>query len=246
MSIRVVLIPFLVANSEEHITSTKGGTREGPDLIANWNAQIAKHSGAIPALENYAKNIPSKAAEIQKAIDDAKANISNWSTAVAQRQALESGWRDVSANDIVCRDSPNLAGTINRLHDKEDTLYIRGHCDEGASELASSDQRTTITVEDLVALLEGKLDKLFPGRIKIFACNSAKDLISNDSFAYQFADLLAKKGWVNARVLGYTQSLRTFISDLDGYKSTQGGGRATAAQKEINLIRAPTSCCLIQ
>lgn len=228
----IVLIPFYTANSDEHIRSIKGGHApfQKEDKVQQAKAKLEDLDIKIAKLQSTG-NVPEE-------LIRARAMAHEYAE---KGLAKRKGWRKVKADDIVCLDSLDLAGALNRLHEADDVLYIRGHCEPGSKALQSSDYMQTIGVADLVAKLEGKLDKQFSGRIKIFACNSATDG-TGQSFAYQFADKLADAGWVKARVIGYSSELSTFISDPRGYKTAEGGGRARDAQVEV---RAPTSCAIL-
>jgi hypothetical protein len=146
-------------------------------------------------------------------------------------------WNKVDAADVVCADSKTLAGALAKLKSRVDTLYIHGHCASGSHTLQSADHKINITVEDLIEILKGKLNRKFAGKIKIFACQSALDTQDSDSFAKTFATKLSKKGWVNCTFYGYTERLSAFKRDVDGHKITDDGNRASLAR---SVIQVPT------
>jgi hypothetical protein len=113
-------------------------------------------------------------------------------------------------------------------------LYIRGHSSPGSDTLESGDHRVKIDVDGLVALLDGKLARLFAGKIKIFACDSGND--SNDgakSFAFKFGNKMSDAGWVRATFWGYQDSLATYVSDAGSDKRTTSGARASSVQIQV-------------
>jgi hypothetical protein len=155
------------------------------------------------------------------------------------------GWRAIRQIDVFCSDTKGLGGAISALKSKDDQLYIRGHCSEGAKELTSSDRKKTVDVDTLAdALKELGLSPQFEGRIKIFACVSGVDRDTQKSFAYRFAESLTSRGYIRLQVIGYTEKLYTFIVDDKGYKLTETGARAKTAQVPI-VVRSPASCVIM-
>ncbi len=180
------------------------------------------------------QKIRKQALEIQQKVEEAHIRLADGVP----------GWRKVDPRAIVCADDEHLASMLNRLGEcDEDVLYIRGHCDKGLSTLTSSDHTAKIEVGQVIELLNGKLPKHYKGKIKIFACSSSRDAIANDSFAYRFAALLSKAGWLHTRVFGYSESLGSYVSDGEsawpapvpaGHKvASEHGVRAKLVRQEI-------------
>jgi len=222
---RIVLIPFSEAASAEHLLSTRGGnvephTEQTFTQIATLYEQWKKNPNTNPEVLKKAKQTYDKAAE----------NV---------RNATRPSWKKIDPQNVVCRNSPLLAAALQKLTAVDDTLYIRGHCEAGGEILQSSDRNEKIDVDGLFKILNGKLDKKFPGKIKIFACESSVDVFLWDSFAKRFAIKLSKEGWINCSFYGYKEKLNTYIrDDVSGHKTTQRGTQASASRQ---LIQVPTN-----
>jgi hypothetical protein len=252
MSNRIVLIPFVEAVSFGHLLSTRGGNRlpstqtmfeKTEALYNNYVNQLSQNklSTNVSAYKN------SQNLKMQKIGDTLELLKSNYDAAKADRdQAIQRGWNKIDPNDVVCSDSITLVSALSKLQSADDTLYIRGHCLPGDDELASSDRSKTISVNGLIDILDGGLDKKFPGKIKVYACQSSKDTVDSKSFAKRFATKLSKRGWINCSFYGYNENLKTFISDASGHKMTERGSRASDSR---DFIQVPTkhtdSGCLI-
>jgi hypothetical protein len=240
---RIVLIPFPEAASFEHLLSTQGGNAlpELEDTLLQAKAQykqavnkFSKHS--IPTnpavLKSSSNPILQKAGE---ALELAKVN---YDMAKANRNTR--GWKKIDPQDVVCRDSPLLTAALAKLKTTNDTLFIRGHSSAGADLLWSSDRSEKISVNDLVKFLKGKLDKKFPGTIKIFACKSSQDTVDSNSFAKKFAIALSNAGWINCEFYGFSENLKTYVDQNSGRKITEAGTARV-------FIQVPTkhTCCII-
>jgi hypothetical protein len=149
--------------------------------------------------------------------------------------ATKRGWKKINPQDVVCRDSRLLTAELQKLQAADDSLYIRGHCETGGDVLQSSDRSEKIDVDGLFKILDGKLDKKFPGKIKIYAGESSKDVFLFTSFAKRFATKLSKEGWTNCSFYGYKEVLQTFIEDVSGHKTTQRGTRTSASRELIQV-----------
>jgi hypothetical protein len=154
------------------------------------------------------------------------------------RLATRPSWNKIDPQDVVCRNSPLLTAALQKLQAADDSLYIRGHCESGGDILQSSDRKEKIDVEGLFNILDGKLDKKFPGKIKIYACQSSVDVLLWDSFAKRFAIKLSKEGWIKCSFYGYKEQLNTYIVDVSGHKTTKGGTQASVSRQ---LIQVPTN-----
>jgi hypothetical protein len=145
-----------------------------------------------------------------------------------------SGWKGVTRDDVFCADTAGYQAALKSLNAAADVLYIRGHCAPGAKCLVSDNMKTRIECADVVALLHGELPFSFPGRVKVFACNSASAPWFSSSFVQEFADLMYANGYKSCRFYGYTAELRTLAKD--GHKWVKGGStpaRARTAREEV-------------
>jgi hypothetical protein len=235
---QVVLLPFPRENSSDHLKSTVGYE----DEVAI--AQEKRLKAAIKTMKDQykdlrtAKGAPGYTDVARKYFDQ----LDDLENKYDRLRTWQPGWRDISAENVVCADDESLAGAIGLLWLEHDQLYIRGHCSPGSDTLQSSDKSVEITVRELIDVIAPNLTKSFSGRIKIFACSSAKDTLTTDSFAYKFAKSLADEGWVRARVIGYSTDLQTFVTDSKRYKTTVEKSRAKDAQVEVTAkIRTPRS-----
>lgn len=129
------------------------------------------------------------------------------------------GWGKVSPDRIVCADSPNRAIVLASLG-AGDTLYIRGHCSAGSSQLQSSDHTVNIGVQGIIGLLTGALPVGFAGKLKVYACESGKSSgmlwWAEESFAKKLSDAMILAGWNACAYYGYTEELSTFV--VNGHK----------------------------
>ena len=243
MSNRIVLIPFPEAVSFEHLVSTRGGNAvpQTENLFLQAKTQYESLVNALnqnglstdPAVLKGSQNL--KVHEIGDTLELLKVNYDK--TKVNLDNSIMRGWKKIDPQDVVCSDSMLLASTLAKLQAADDSLYVRGHCADGLDELESSDHTQTISVDDLVKILDGKLDKKFPGKVKIYACESSKDTVDSESFAKRFATALSKRGWINCTFYGYSEILKTFIEDISGHKTTERGTQSRASK---DLIQVPT------
>ena len=199
----------------------------------------------------YKKGLPKKISALKKDDSDIAKEIGrglalykdNYHSAKEKRdRRIVRKWNKINYEDVVCADSKALPGALAKLTSQDDTLYIMGHCSPGQQTLQSLDGKHKVTgevsVQDLIEILNGKLDRKFAGKIKIFACQSAKkDTKDSGSFAETFATKLSKAGWVNCRFYGYTEKLSVFQRDVRGHKLTQEGKRAKDFKE---FIQVPT------
>jgi flagellar motor protein MotB len=248
---RVVLIPFPIANSEEHLATTKGG-----NSAPNAEAHLQEAQNALGLAQDLAARLSTmqvttaeqeqrRVGVLQRNAQHVQTLTANLARAQEQRDlAIRPSWRKITATDVVCSDSPELGDALRRLQSAEDMLYIRGHCSRGSAILESSDHAVTITYRDVVRLLEGRLAKFFPGRIKVFGCETATSSPGADSFAQRLADRLAEKGWVYVQVLGYTHTLNSWILSPEGHKTAADGRRASSVRAAVQ-VRAPKGCCVV-
>ncbi|HEV2675378.1 MAG TPA: hypothetical protein VGV37_12620 [Aliidongia sp.] len=228
MSKRIVLIPFPTDNSQEHLFSTKGGNILPETIQQEEDAarSLSETHRLVQKVESFPDS-PKKQivlSEIQGAHNINKENLRKART--NREESTKPGWRRIAATDIFCSNTVGLARVLADLFEADDVLYIRGHCAAGSPMLQSSDHEIDIAIPDIIALLANGLPKVYPGRIKLFACESALGLNAKESFAALFKKTLVNKGWVNARVVGYGESLNTFIVRADGHKSATDGTRA--------------------
>ena len=151
------------------------------------------------------------------------------------------GWKDIDPQDVVCSDSNLLEPALRKLKWEDDTLWIRGHCEAGPSQLDSSNDPSeeiiSISVENLVELLKGKLNPKFPGKIKIFGCESSKDTSDSRSFAKQFAFALSEACWINCRFYGFNEIVLNWVHQISRQRLTKDRRPASSARE---LIQVPT------
>lgn len=93
-----------------------------------------------------------------------------------------------------------------------------------------------MVAKDIIDLMAPGLQKTFPGKIKIFACESGIGADTKESFASRFKKAIVHKGWVNARVYGYNQTLNTYIVRDDGHKSIMGDGVTPGARASSQRV----------
>ena len=209
MASRVVLIPFKTEHSAEHLAATRGGEIESEYLQQLNSLEPLKNDPAMkPIYQNYMSMLNNRRNEL-------------------------TGWRKIARDDVVCADSPTLFNALSKLQDPEDTLYIRGHCDPGGTALESSDHKEQATVAQVVYILKNKLKFNFSGKVKIFACHSALDSITQGSFAYQLAEEMRDANWQSCTFYGYEQAMRTYPQG--GHKLAADGQRAKEARCQIPL-----------
>lgn len=120
-------------------------------------------------------------------------------------------------DDVVCADDPGLSAKLGELTKASDMLYIRGHCSAGSYYLTSSDRTVHVTEAAIVALLNGKLAKDFPGIIKVYACSSG--LSSGwgfwTAFGQRLADEMWSAGYQQCKFYGYTASVSSYAEGKD-------------------------------
>lgn len=129
-------------------------------------------------------------------------------------------WRNVSAVDVFCADSPVKRNHLQALSNANDVLYIRGHCSKGSSSVESSDHSSTVGASDIVQLLvqdqrNPDLAFAFPGIVKVYACESALDdttlwIFNNDAFAQRLADAMWAAGYRSCKYFGYGDTVSTW------------------------------------
>lgn len=180
------------------------------------------------------------------------------------RKAFSGGWRHASekfrdGEHIVCLDSPGLAEALTKLNGAEAVLYIRGHNVAGGDALQSSDHEESISVTKLADLLQkgievrgpdgklkalAKLDPAFPGKIKVYACESGKGsallfgALKFDSFAQRLADEMYKRGYTACRFYGYSTAVSTYVTDVTDGKHKSSLEKNAAAGGHITIGRA--------
>ena len=251
MAERVVLIPFRLVNSTEFVLATKGGVSvPGVDDTHNKAqheyAVLAKEMNEFQpiAAQNKGKKEFDDALErglkeqeaAKKRLDQAEANY---------KGALKPGWKNIDSTRIACSDDGHRHAMLRLLKDRDDVLYIRGHCDSGLNYMESSDHMVRVKAKDVVDLLDGSLRRNFNGAIKLMGCKSASDTIFKQSFASRFAEALADRGFVKARVFGYTAYIHTFMPP-SGHKTTKDGRRASQTRVQIPMNRVRSSKCCMQ
>ncbi|NHZ83737.1 hypothetical protein F2P44_31380 [Massilia sp. CCM 8695] len=244
----VVLIPFELAHSAEHLISTKGGNIDpgAQARLSNAQSALATIQSKITLLGTMQNS--SRAATILQQFRDQETEFTDLrdraieSVAAAQRP----GWNKIVATNIVCTDDPYLNGALNLMQGVDDVLYIRGHCAPGADALQSSDHAADMSIEGLIGIFHGRLSKSFSGKIKVFACESAVANGADASFADRLAKKLFKSGWRSVTVCGYTDKLMTYIVDPAGHKTSQGKNRAmTTRTQALYVPKSRGGCCAI-
>jgi hypothetical protein len=275
MPYRVVLLPFPKAASFETLVSSLGGNavpstedrlRRAKQKYDDLVSLITKNNHWVTLLNkrrittNYLvsllteEGIPTKISALKsdpidemQEIGDALVTVKSvYDQAKRQRDdAIQQRWNKIDPQDVVCADSKTLRSALRKLKSADDALYIRGHCAAGQKTLESSDHTTQITVQDLINILEGKLPKVFPGKIKIFACESALDTADSRSFAKRFATSLSKQGWGNCTFYGYSEKLHTFIRDVNGHKTAVSGSRASESRVFIQVPTQHNPCAIL-
>ncbi|MDM5176201.1 hypothetical protein PO883_03225 [Massilia sp. DJPM01] len=244
----VVLIPFDLAHSAEHVISTKGGNIDPTTQVTLSNAQSALITIQSKITHLGTMQRSSRASAMLQQFRDRETEFTDLrdraieSVAAAQRP----GWNKIVANNIVCTDAPYLNGALNLMQGVDDVLYIRGHCAPGANSLKSSDHAAEVSIEGLLGIFNGRLSKSFSGKIKVFACESAVANGAKASFADRLAKTLFKRGWRNVSVCGYTDKLMTYIVDPAGHKTSQGQNRAmTTRTQAVYVPKSNGGCCVI-
>lgn len=252
MGYQAVLLPFPMENSEKQLLSTKGGlTSHAPvDVVEKHRNNFAKakelKAAARIRLESdgVEEGSPEFESEMSKLAPHFAKVRANYREAKAMLAAeTKPGWRGIPGGAIICADSPNLTAVLRQLRGPDDVLYIRGHCSAGSGTLSSSDSTLAIDAGELVDLLEEGLSTSFSGRIKVFACESAVNMWRRKSFATRFADELVDRGYVRARVFGYTSDLKTW-TDSEGHKRTKDGTRASEVAQEVPTT-SRKGCCVV-
>lgn len=244
---RIVLIPFPEAVSFEHLLSTRGGNAL-PELKNTLLQAKAQYQWVVNKWRNIGFSTDpavlksSKNPLLQEAGDVLEKAKATYDMAKANRNTR--GWKKIDPQDVVCSDSKLLTAALAKLQAEDDTLFIRGHSSAGSDLLWSSDRSEKISVKDLVKILKGKLDKKFPGTIKIFACKSSQDIVDSSSFAKKFAIALSNAGWINCEFYGFSENLMTYVDQNSGRKITEEGQQAGTARV---FIQVPTkhTCCII-
>ena len=234
MSNRIVLLPFPEAASFNHLASTRGGASQ--QLETGYSKATAAYQSMVNTLKNA--QVP------QTSNLWANLDAGYKQAGLDYARGKKPGWKKIDPQDVVCSDSLLLTAALQKLQAADDTLYIRGHCAAGSDTLHSSDRKQAINVDDLVNILDGKLDKKFPGKVKIYGCESSKDTVSA-SFAKKFAIALSQRGWINCTFYGYNETLKTFIEDVNGHKWTQRGTRSSASRQLIQVPTKHTEGCII-
>jgi hypothetical protein len=246
----VVLFPFPRVNSAEGILSVEGGT--DPHKSSKWHAvvedtdtRLAKATAevfnlvgvnTIADLRRLASGPPSEnsrlASKFLDKLDDAEKTLIDAS--LQGGNGTSQGWNTVKKSlSVVCSDDPSLFDALQTLTDEADRLYVRGHCNPGSGELGSSDGRLRIDAVGIAKLLDGKLQKGFQGRIKIFACSSAVPGYFCNSFALNFSKTMKDAGWTLCTYYGYDCFLHTFVIRDDGKKSGEDGEKAKSHRVQV-------------
>jgi hypothetical protein len=150
-------------------------------------------------------------------------------------------WKGVTA--VVCTDTQGLDVTLGQLGNIDDVLYITGHCSPGSNTLQSDDRQDTIDYEDLADLLENRgLPQVFPGKIKVYACNSQSAPWFRSSFVQKFCDAMYANKYRSCRFFGYTAEVSGIAWNgvnnpgLDSHKWVSGTNRrASEAREEVKV-----------
>jgi len=251
MANRVVLIPFRKESSLQDVLSIIGEKRTyKEDVVKEAGANLKRcidaisRRGHIPLSNDLKANHDTK--EMGQLLEDTENVLSLAKKTIREKKedgTFFQGWnpKKFKHKDVVFADSDPeiLKATLRQLQAQEDTLYISGHCRAGSSILESTDNKEKAKVEDVIRILDGKLKKHFPGKIKIFACESAKDTIFFYSFAKSFATLLWTRGWVHCQVFGYTENVLLRVNS-NGNKVTDTGKRAKDARKLVQPLKYAT------
>src|SRR5262249_8340947 len=61
------------------------------------------------------------------------------------------------------------------------------------------------------------------------------DTVDSRSFAKSFATSLSGKGWIRCSFYGYSQTLKTWIEDVNRHKTTEAGNRANESRVHIQV-----------
>lgn len=142
---------------------------------------------------------------------------------------------------------------LGMLKDVNDVLYVIGHCGSGFSHLTATDNggKTADAVRITDLLFRAGLPLTFPGRIKIYACESGDSygaaipffgsgrLINGigPAFTQQIANTMALKGYKSCKFWGYLHSISVNKRDgQDGsHKRIVGEKNAGARAKSCQL-----------
>jgi hypothetical protein len=248
---KIVLIPFAEADSFENLISTRGGNmvpetekakvileeeyKKKLDVLRKINVhrrlEIPANAHPLTLISALKDESDPKAREIGAELEKAR---NDYIRAKKQRdQAITEGWKNIEFGNVVCADSNNLVPALRKLQAKDDKLFIRGHCGEGKAILMSCNGCATIAVDELIKILQGKLNKKFPGKIIIYGCKSAKDTVVSESFASGFANEMVEQGWINCRFFGYNEKVMELVDRDTGQRVTTAGNRAKMARVEV-------------
>jgi hypothetical protein len=240
-----VLIPFPTTNSKEHIASTAVGYSEDmAEIISKNMGNITKCQAGIEESRRVIQEMKLATAaadsnrlrKINEIINQSESNIKILNNTISRCNSVivsakHEPWNKIPPDRIVCADSPGLSNILSSMQ-KDDTLYLRGHCSAGLNYLESSDHSKTVTIDEIIKILKNRLSADFSGKLKIYACESGSSSgvlwWKEDSFAKKFSDAMIKANWTKCKYYGYTEELSTWV--INGHKRV-GADHAVRASK---------------